>query len=101
MTDEMTPKQELLYAMGNISEDQWRAGWCSGLEHLLWDLVTHKRETVGHMTKREAKHVGAYLKELATEAGGWWAWQDGHGAAFIEIEDWEKMVAEAATEKES
>lgn len=102
MTDEMTPKQELLYAMGKISEDQWCAGWYSGLEYVLWDLVTNRRDTVGHMTKREAKHIGDYLEELADEAGGWWAWQDdgNHGAAFIEIADWKKMVADTA-KKES
>jgi hypothetical protein len=93
MMDEMTPRQELRYAMSNISEHQWCAGWYSGLEYLLWDLVTGKIDKVGHMTTTEAKHVGNYLGELSRDAGGWWAWGESGEVAFIKIGDWEDLVA--------
>lgn len=94
----VNPKEELLSAMKNFSENRLAAGWREGLEHILWQLATtHK--PVGSMSPIKAKYIGQYFMELAKLANGWWRWNDAEkpsdsGPVFVSLDEWPESKPE-------
>ena len=86
---------ELAQLMSDISEEQYFAGWLSGLEYDLWALLQHD----------DPDHTGAFrgthprdirrLRELSAVTGGWIVWSD-HADRDIEhvpMSQWETLYA--------
>lgn len=80
----------LLGMMTGISEENWCAGWMSGIEFDLWEVVAGKSYGQGVITDRQAR----LLRDLSDECDGWWYWQD--GPKFIRREAWRERVATLA-----
>lgn len=79
--------------MRSISEEYWSAGWISGLESTLWQMLT------GELQSRLAPAELVHLRTLATLAGGWWCYasDDGGGEIFITTDAWLTHLAERRT----
>lgn len=77
----LTPEQdraaEALYElMTDISEDNYCAGWMSGLEFTLWSFVLGGvRIECWGTDSVEVAQLDA-LRRLSEECGGWWIWVD-------------------------
>lgn len=84
--------KDALYAkMSAISEDCWCAGWMSGTEYSLWEIVKAGggRWGMGEVTKGQAFE----LDVLYHDAGGWWVWR-GEDEEFMPTVEWEKHLEE-------
>lgn len=80
----------LLGLMTGISEENWCAGWMSGLEFSLWEARAGERcYGMGVITERQSQ----LLKLLSEECGGWWRWDDAAGVTFIRMADWLKTLS--------
>lgn len=81
----------LLALMSGISEEYWCAGWMSGNELSLWRARQKgpMRYGQGYITQRQCD----LLRLLSEEAGGWWAWSDDTGSAFVPLEEWASREA--------
>lgn len=82
-----TPEQEQLsWFMSYISSDRFAAGWCFGLERILWLLMTEGK-TVGYPPLME-EGVRNQLRAYYEAAGGWVIWDRDRkplaGTRFIE-----------------
>lgn len=76
----------LLYLMEQISEDEWAAGWMSGLEFMLWARV--KDLSTPPDIKTET------LRVLSERAGGWIKWDEKLGCpVFVPLEEWEREAS--------
>lgn len=73
----------LLSGMQRISENEWSAGWMSGLEYVLWEALSGKPRT--HTFTAEDL---TELRELSNMCDGWWVWNG--GACFMRLEEWRK-----------
>lgn len=71
----------LLLRMQQISEDEWSAGWMTGLEYILWECVIGKDGAHGLYAEQAAE-----LTVLSQRCDGWWIWDD--GARFVRLEEW-------------
>ena len=77
----------LLGLMTGISEENWCAGWMSGLEFSLWEARAGERcYGMGVITERQSQ----LLKLLSEECDGWWRWDD--GPKFVRRSVWLKMI---------
>lgn len=77
----------LIGIMTGISEENWCAGWLSGLEYELWRFATGERTGsfgMNQITERQA----TLLRLLSEECNGWWIYQDTAGPKFIRLEWW-------------
>ena len=76
--------------MSDLSESYWFAGWMTGLEFMLWDLVSGKtRELAGVKVPEEEI---AELKRLSSECSGWIVWDDASGESFVPLEEWKETI---------
>jgi hypothetical protein len=67
--------------MERISENEWSAGWMSGLEYILWEALSGEPRT--HQFHAEDL---TELRELSNTCDGWWVWNDGQ--CFMRLEEW-------------
>lgn len=76
--------------MRHVSEENWAAGWLTGLEFTLWDWVQRYRRGAESASEfeRANKHDIEVISWLAEEAGGWWFWDDSVGARFAPLDEW-------------
>lgn len=76
--------------MRHMSEENWAAGWLTGLEFTLWDWVRRYRRGAEPASEfeRANKHDIEVISWLAEEAGGWWFWDDSVGARFAPLDEW-------------
>lgn len=83
--------RQLAELMSSISEDHFCAGWMSGTEHRLWQMVEGgDREWMGPVEESEV----AQLKALSDKCGGWIVYGDG-GEEFVSIEEWRRRSSGA------
>ena len=86
---------ELAQLMSDISEEQYFAGWLSGLEYDLWALL--QDDDPDHTSAFRGTHpqdIGR-LRELSAVTGGWIVWSD-HAGCDIEhvpMRQWETLYA--------
>ena len=89
------PAQDLLHWIERFSEHHHSAGWYSGIEYRLWDLVAVGEPYATWMSETEAKHTADMLLAMAEAAGGWWRWNQGFlSREFITLDRWRKIYAE-------
>jgi hypothetical protein len=87
MYKDLTPKQaELARYMSDLSEQAWRAGWMSGLEFALWDVLLGNRNKFGCLTF-ELAHIER-LRALSQACAGWITYDDGKGELWVPVEEW-------------
>ena len=88
-------QSELAELMSDISEDQYCAGWLSGLEYQLWALLHRDgAENNTAFSKTHPRDIRR-LRQLSAVTGGWIVWSD-HGEPyrkFVPIVDWEALYA--------
>jgi GNAT superfamily N-acetyltransferase len=69
-------QSELAELMSDISEDQYCAGWLTGLEYDLWALLqSSDAERVGAFSSTHPRDIRR-LRELSAATNGWIAWVD-------------------------
>lgn len=97
MTPLTVKQQELADLMSDISEEEYFAGWLSGLEYSLWYRVID--------TDNMDDEVIA-LRKLSEEIGGWIIWWDDSndeslidkpdewGNVFVPMAEWIQMYAD-------
>jgi len=78
---------ELADEISRISEENYCAGWLSGIEEMLWDVV-NGREVEGLRLPQESVNK---LRKLNHESGGWWCWS-GKVLVFVTTEEWSEML---------
>jgi hypothetical protein len=95
-------KQRALYQlMSDISEACYCAGWMSGNEYTLWEMVSNPSASRNYgMDEVDATDL-ADLREMAAESGGWIRWRDDEedqtlpstewGPVFTPMADWLPM----------
>ena len=72
--------------MSEISEEHWCASWLGGLEYILWDAVTGKRNDICSSDEIEQ------LKYLTEKCGGWIVWdKQAINKKFVPIEEWLRL----------
>ncbi|HEY8878261.1 MAG TPA: hypothetical protein VIN03_11895 [Roseateles sp.] len=99
---ELTWKQEALYRlMSEISESCYCAGWLTGNEYTLWEMVAdpnaERRYGMDEVSERDIQT----MREISTEIGGWVRWHDDEdepglpssewGIRFIAMPDWLRL----------
>ena len=74
--------------MSELSEELYCAGWCHGIEYVLWDNVTGSRDKLDKVNSKDVEE----LRQLSGDAGGWFVW-DGqqHDARFVPMHEWLRM----------
>jgi hypothetical protein len=84
--------KELAEEISRISEDTYCAGWLSGIEFMLWDVV--KLCDVVKDSRLESLYVSQdsvrKLRELNQKSGGWWYWDKFR--VFVTNEEWSKIL---------
>lgn len=77
--------RELANLISSISEDRFCAGWCSSIEHTVWEAVQDPQSSF--ISEDERNH----LKLLSKECNGWVYWEHYEGETFLWISEWEKF----------
>lgn len=101
MIDLTVKQRELAELMSEISGDCYCAGWMSGLEYALWNLVLYPS---GPRHYGQSEVPLADIKQmdmLSQEIGGWIVWKDDEdglpleewGEYFIPMDQWIEMYA--------
>ena len=88
-------ESELAELMSDISEDQYCAGWLTGLEYELWALLqSSDAERVGTFRGTHPGDVRR-LRQLSAVTNGWIAWADHSDADLqhIPLNEWEQRYA--------
>jgi ribosomal protein S18 acetylase RimI-like enzyme len=84
-------QSELAELMSDISEDQYCAGWLTGLEYDLWALLqSSDAERVGAFSSTHPRDIRR-LRELSAVTNGWIVWAD-HADPDLQhmpLEQWE------------
>ena len=90
----------LLGLMTGLSEENWCAGWMSGLEYSLWRIRECEEHPVpdsvagmgmGRVTDRQRD----LLRLLSDECGGWWvSAEEDYSIRFVPLDDWRAHIAE-------
>lgn len=80
--------------MRHVSEENWAAGWFTGLEFTLWAWVQRYRSGAEPASEFERANRDdiEIISWLAEEAGGWWFWHDSVGARFAPLGEWLEML---------
>ncbi len=66
----------LCTVMEFISEEEWRSGWHSGIERILWNQA------------QTDEPDGVRLRLLAILSGGWWRWGV-DCPEFVPLDEWD------------
>ena len=71
--------------MSSLSEDLWCAGWLTGTERTLWNMVQGgtREWGMGEVSQRQVD----LLRLLSDEAEGWIIYGD-DGPQFVPIDEW-------------
>ena len=87
-----TLQRALANEMSRLSEECYCAGWMTGLEYQLWEVVLGSRTEYGLHQFTSEEITG--LRELSALCGGWIVWSDEEQEeVFIPIEKWEAIFA--------
>lgn len=78
---------ELVNLMGDISEDQYAAGWLINLEYSLFSAA-FEGTTFGFGIS--IKDWGKLI-ELSHRCDGWWVYDLGKGRKFVRLQEWLEM----------
>jgi hypothetical protein len=87
-------QRALLVYLRHLSEENWCAGWLTGLEFTLWDWVLRRRSGAEPASDSERANLPDIdvLSWLAEEAGGWWHWKDSaKEPEFVPLSEWTEL----------
>lgn len=92
MSDLKPLELALAELMSSLSEDCWAAGWMSGTEDAVWELVQGTRTEWG-MGPSEPRMVDA-IGAVADLANAWIVWDDDEPDGFkaVSLSDWRASV---------
>jgi len=102
--------EELVAMMSDKSEECYCAGWHSGIEFMLWEMLQEQEADRPPSPYRQGGRrefglggIGdeefVRLRELHEKAGGWWRWENDEGTicaggtVFVTTEEWKAIVA--------
>jgi hypothetical protein len=81
-------RQKLVAVMRDLSEEHCCAGWMSGLEYSLWEMVSDtsasRRYGQGDVSEADV----TLLRTLAEQVGGWWRWHDDCDERDLPADEW-------------
>ena len=77
--------------MSELSEKAYHAGWMTGLEYALWQLVLGQRGDYGHLTFSSEDAVT--LRRQSQECGGWIVFDDDKEETWVPLSEWEGRFA--------
>ena len=86
-----TAQRALLVYMRHLSDENWCAGWYTGLEFVLWEWLLRLRAGTKPASKFEQASVPdiEVLSWLAKQAEGWWHWKAGSKEPeFMPLSEW-------------
>lgn len=81
--------KKLTTYMSELSECAFCAGWHSGLEFDLWDMVINGPQRYG-ILELTSDHIQRLL-EMSRECAGWIYWDEETEETFIPLEKWLEM----------
>lgn len=85
----MTWKQKALYErMSDISEECYAAGWMTGNEYTLWEMVANPEASRRYGMSDVRESDLNELREISTEIGGWIRWVDDDDDPDLPSEEW-------------
>jgi predicted hydrolase (HD superfamily) len=86
-----TMQRALARLMSEISEDRYCAGWLSGLEYELWQIVIdgQGRFGFGALSEMDVKD----LRELSDACGGWIVYDAEQQETFVPLDQWLTIFA--------
>ena len=85
----MTWKQKALYdRMSDISEECYAAGWMTGNEYTLWEMVANPESPRRYGMSDVRESDLNELREISTEIGGWIRWVDDEDDPDLPPEEW-------------
>ena len=87
-------QQALASLMRAISEDCWYAGWMTGLEFRLWQIVQNPEDNFYGVATVSKEDIQT-LKEISDEISGWIAWSEKEGGqVFVSMDEWLEIYNE-------
>ncbi|HEV2719660.1 MAG TPA: hypothetical protein VG323_06550 [Thermoanaerobaculia bacterium] len=91
LADLTTMQRALARLMSEISEDAYCAGWLSGLEYELWQIVIdgHGQFGFGALSETDIQD----LRELSDACGGWIIYDGERQQTFVPLAEWQSMFA--------
>lgn len=85
----LTWKQRALYErMSDISEECYAAGWMTGNEYTLWEMVANPDASRNYGMSSVSESDLSELREISTEIGGWIRWVDDDDDPDLPSEEW-------------
>ena len=82
-------KQRALYQlMSEISEECYCAGWMSGNEFTLWEMVSSPDASRSYGMGEVSESQIADLRAMSAEIGGWIRWHDDADDSTLPPEEW-------------
>ena len=85
-------QRALAHYMSGLSEEAYCAGWMSGLEYALWEVVLGRRREYGGLPIEETQRNE--LRELSRRCGGWIVFDDAKGETWLPLDAWKARFAE-------
>lgn len=82
---------DLADLMSQISEEAFCAGWMSGLEHSLWEIIHSDRRSYGQTVLTEQQV--SRLRSLSERCGGWIRYDFEKGEVFVPRDVWIATVS--------
>lgn len=74
--------------MSDISEECYCAGWMSGNEYTLWEMVIDPKASRRYGMGQVSEEWIADLKAMSVEVGGWFRWVDDDTIPCLPVEEW-------------
>ena len=92
MLKDLTPDQtRLAQLMSELSEKAYYAGWMSGLEYALWQVVLGQRADYGQSTFN-SQDVSKLLR-LSEACRGWIVFDDETEETWVPLAEWKRRFA--------
>ena len=92
LNDLTTEQSSLARYMSELSEKAYYAGWMSGLEYALWQLVLGQRDDYGHVTF--SPEDAGVLRRLSQACGGWIVFDDAKEETWVPPAEWERRFSD-------
>jgi hypothetical protein len=91
LRDLTPPQRQLADFMSKLSEEAYCAGWMTGLEYALWELLLGGRKEYGWLVVTDEQQHR--LRQLSNDCGGWVYFDDRTEETWLAIPDWQIRFA--------
>lgn len=81
--------------MSDLSEEGWSAGWLTGNEFNLWEIVLENKPCNYGQNEINQETIDR-LRDLSSKCGGWWYWNDDNkfGEEFVNPRKWKILYSQ-------